>query len=139
MKISKFDDLLLAATQQVNAQRLLLVFTTSELQEDPTPEQRAAFEAGHGGVLMPAMCAHKTPDEIGNFEQLKAQATHLQKPWSVLFATSLSGKGEELPAVKDAEHFLGVMEESVKNGRFEGLIAFNAEGIAVARVSRGAH
>jgi hypothetical protein len=139
MKISKFDDLLLAATQQVNAQRLLLVFTTAELKEDATPEQRAAFESGHGGVLVPVMCVHNTLVEVGSFEQLKAQATHLQKPWSVLFATSLSGKGDELPAVKDAEHFLGVMEESVKKGRFEGLIAFNAEGIAVARVSRGAH
>jgi hypothetical protein len=139
MKISKFDDLLLAASQQVHAQRLLLVFTAAELPDDPTPEQRAAFDAGNGGALVPAMCVHKTPDEIGNFEQLKEQAAQFKRPWSVLFATSLSGKGDNLPGVKDAEHFLGVMEESVKRGRFQGLIAFNADGIAVARVAPDGH
>jgi hypothetical protein len=133
MNISKFDDLLLAASQQVHAQRLLLVFTTAELPDDPTPEQRAGFEAGTGGALVPAMCVHQTPDEIGNFEQLKLQAAQFKRPWRVLFATSLSGKGDDLPAVKDAEHFLGVMEESIRRGRFAGLIAFNAEGMAVAR------
>lgn len=133
MNISTFDDLLLAATEQVHAQRLLLVFTTAELPDNPTPAQRAGFEAGTGGALVPVMCVHQTPDEIGNFEQLKLQAAQFKRPWRVLFATSLSGKGDDLPAVKDAEHFLGVMEESIKQARFEGLIAFNVDGVAVAR------
>lgn len=133
MNISKFDDLLLAASQQVHAQRLLLVFATEELPGNPTPEQRAAFEPGTGGILVPAMSVHKTLDEIGNFDQFKLQAAHLARPWRVLFATSLSGKGGDLPSVADAEHFLATMTEAVRRGRVDGLIAFNADGIAVAR------
>jgi hypothetical protein len=137
MKISKFDDFLLAASQQVHAQRLLLVFATDELPNNPTPEQRAAFEQGAGGTLVPAMSVHKTLDEVGNFDQFKLQASHLTRPWRVLFATSLSGKGEDLPSLADAERFLGTMTEAVRRGRIEGLIAFNADGIAVARAPRG--
>jgi hypothetical protein len=139
MNISKFDDLLLAARQQVHAQRLLLVFTTAELPDDPTPEQRVAFEEGTGGALVPAMCVHKTPDEIGNFEQLKLQAAQFGRPWRVLFASSLSGKDDGLPSVSATEHFLGAMEESIKQGRLDRLIAFDANGDAIAWGSRSDH
>jgi len=132
MNISNFDDLLLAASQQVHAQRMLLVFTTAELPDDPTPEQRAGFEQGHGGALVPTMCVHQTPDEIGNFEQLKLQATQFRRPWQVLFASSLSGKADALPSVASAEHFLQVMEDSIKQGQLDRLIAFDANGDAIS-------
>ena len=70
MNISHFNDLLEAARQQPDAQRLLLVFAGAGLPDDATPEQQAAFEAGHGGELTPLMCVHKTPDEIGSFDKL---------------------------------------------------------------------
>lgn len=136
MKISKFDDFLLAASQQVHAQRLLMVFATDELPNNPSPEQRAAFEQGVGGTLVPAMSVHKTLAEIGHFDQFKLQAAHLPRPWRVLFATSLSGKGDDLPSLADAEHFLAAMTESVRRGHTGGLIAFNADGVAVARAPR---
>ena len=132
MNISRFDDLLLAAIEQVHAKRLLLVFTSAELPDDPTPEQRAGFEQGEGGALVPVMCVHQTPNEIGNFEQLKLQAGQFKRQWHVLFASSLSGKGDGLPSVATAEHYLGVMEESIKQGRLDQLIAFDANGDAIA-------
>ena len=35
-----------------------------ELPDDATPAQRARFEAGQGGALVPLMCVDKTPQEL---------------------------------------------------------------------------
>ena len=74
MNISSFDDLLMAARQQPLPQRLLFVFAAAELPDDSTPEQRADFEAGQGGALVPKMCVDKTPQEIDSFSTFQAQA-----------------------------------------------------------------
>ena len=50
MTISNFDDLLLAACDQPQGQRLLLVFAVADLPDDCTPEQHANFEQGTGGA-----------------------------------------------------------------------------------------
>jgi len=55
MNISSFDDLLRAAREQPEPQRLLFVFANAVLPEDSTPEQRARFEAGESGALAPLM------------------------------------------------------------------------------------
>ena len=64
MDISSFDDLLQAARMQPEPQRLLFVFAAVELPDDATPAQRARFEAGQGGALVPLMCVDKRPEEI---------------------------------------------------------------------------
>jgi len=48
MSISSFDDLLRAAREQSEPQRLLFVFANAVLPDNITPEQRARFEAGQG-------------------------------------------------------------------------------------------
>ncbi len=53
MDISSFDDLLHAARLQPEPQRLLFVFVGVELPDDATPAQRARFEQGQGGALVP--------------------------------------------------------------------------------------
>ena len=73
MNISSFDDLLTAARLQPLPQRLLFVFAAAELPDDSTPEQRADFEAGHGGALVPMVCVDRSPHEIDSFDTLKAQ------------------------------------------------------------------
>jgi len=55
MDINTFDDLLRAARQQPDPQRLLLVFAGASLSPDASTAQRAAFEAGVGGELAPLM------------------------------------------------------------------------------------
>ena len=70
MNISSFDDLLRAARQQPEPQRLLFVFAQAVLPDDSTPEQRAGFEAGQGGALTPLMSVDKTPEELGTFAAL---------------------------------------------------------------------
>jgi hypothetical protein len=138
MNISKFDDLLLAANQQEHAQRLLLVFTTAELPDDPTPELRAGFEQGTGGVLVPLMCVHKTPKEVESFEQLALDAKEFARPWTILFASSVSGQGTEPPTATTADQLLNVAVEYIRKGDFSRLLAFDVTGQAVAMKPRHA-
>jgi len=70
MNISTFDDLLRAAREQPEPQRLLFVFAGAVLPDDSTPDERAGFEAGEGGALAPLMAVDKTPEEIDTFEAL---------------------------------------------------------------------
>ena len=74
MNIEHFDDLLALARAQAQAepQRLLMVFTAAEIESDATPAQRAAHEAGQGGVLRGRGVGHKDPAEIADFAALAA-------------------------------------------------------------------
>jgi hypothetical protein len=132
MTISSFDDLLLAACQQPLGQRLLLVFASAELPDDATPAQRAGFEQGAGGALLPAMCVDRTPEEIGNFEQLTQEASQFGTPWRVLFASTLSGASDAPPDSAAAEPALQRMVEAIKLGAFTNMIAFDATGSAIS-------
>jgi len=103
MTISSFDDLLLAACQQAQGQRLLLVFAAAELPDDASPEQRAGFAQGAGGALVPAMCVDKTPEEIGNFERLKQGLASLMHPGaSCSPAACLAGAMRRLTAQRQS-------------------------------------
>lgn len=131
MTMTSFDDLLLAACEQPQAQRLLLVFAAAELPDDATPAQRADFEQGAGGALVPTMCVDKTPEEIGNFERLKQEAGQFDAPWRVLFASSLSGAGDQPPASDAAESALQGMVDAIKLGTLDNMIAFDTSGSAI--------
>jgi len=131
MTISNFDDLLAVARQQPTAQRLLLVFATAELPDNATPAQRAGFEQGVGGALVPAMCVEKTPDEIDDFASLKSEATQFAMPWRVVFVSSLSGTANQAPSSEEAEPALQHMVDAIKTGVFSNMAAFNVEGHAI--------
>lgn len=131
MNITSFDDLLQAARQQPHAQRLLLVFAGAELPQDCSPAQRAQFEAGTGGALMPLMCVDKGPDELLGFSELKQESQQFECPWQVLFASSLSGLHQDLPSAKATETALHTLVESIKLGRLANMIAFNTQGHAL--------
>jgi len=64
LSISRFEDLLRAARQQPQPQRLLFVFMGAELPEDSTPEPRQRLAAGAGGALLPPMCVDKAMAEV---------------------------------------------------------------------------
>lgn len=130
MHISIFDDLLRAARLQAEPQRLLLVFAGATLGPEATPDERAAFEAGHGGELQPLMCVDKDATELPDFAALAAEAQSLNQSWVLVFAAALSGRSDTA-AVDTA---LKRMVEQVRGGQIDGFIPFNQQGQAVRLV-----
>jgi hypothetical protein len=128
MTMSNFDDLLSAAREQVEPQRLLFVFTTAGLPDDATAQERTRFEAGQGGTLTPLMCVDKAPAELTSFDALLSESRQLDQAWDVVFVAALSGTHDEAPTSLRAEAPLQRMVESIKSGRIGGLIAFNPRG-----------
>ena len=131
MNISSFDDLLQAARTQPQPQRLLFVFVGVELPEDSTPEQKAGFEAGEGGALVPLMCVDKTPDELMNFESLADEAKAMGQYWRIVFVAAMSGKQGQAPSSADAEQPLQNMVEAIKRGEHGSFIPFDLQGHAI--------
>lgn len=128
MSISSFDELIRAARQQPEPQRLLFVFTTVELPDDCTPEQRARFEAGKGGALTPLMCVDKALEELGTFSDLLEESRRVLQEWTIVFVAALSGKNGCVPRSEDAEAPLNRMVESIKAGSIGSFIPFDVHG-----------
>ncbi len=128
MNISSFDDLLQAAREQAQAQRLLFVFASAELPADATPGQRERFLAGQGGALVPIMCVDKTPDELNGFADLVEESRQFGQAWQVVFAAAMSGTGGLAPSSAAAEAALQRMVESIKAGNLGALIPFDRQG-----------
>ena len=128
MNISSFEDLRIASQIQKDPQRLLFVFAGVELPDDCTPEQRAGFEAGEGGALVPLMCVDKAPGEIINFNALAEEAGVLDQPWRIVFVAAMSGGPGHAPTSLDAEVPLQRMEEAIRQGDFANFIPFDRQG-----------
>ncbi|MBC7955377.1 MAG: ribonucleotide reductase subunit alpha [Cytophagales bacterium] len=128
MSLDSFDDLLNAARQQAQPQRLLFVFTGAELPGDASPSQRTAFDSGQGGALAPLMCADKTPEELQGFEALVSESEQFGQAWAIVFVAGLSGKGGVAPTSAQAEAPLQTMVESIKAGKIATYVPFNREG-----------
>jgi len=128
VNISSFDDLLRAAQQQPEPQRLLFVFANAALPDDSTPEQRARFEAGQGGALTPLMSVDKTPEELGTFDALVEESRQFGHDWAVVFVASLSGRGGCAPTSEEADRSLQRMIESIKAGSIGSFIPFDRQG-----------
>jgi len=128
LNISTFDDLLRAAREQPDPQRLLFVFAGAELPEDSTPEQRRRFAAGAGGALIPLMCVDKEPKELGTFSELVEESRSLGPEWTIVFVASLAGQGGRAPTSADAEAPLQSMVESIKAGSHRSFIPFDRNG-----------
>lgn len=131
MNISTFDDLLLAAKQQPQPQRLLFVFTGADLPQDSTDAQRERYLAGQGGALVPLMYVDKLPQELTTFDQLRQESKAFGKEWSIVFVAALSGIGGKAPSSDAAEKMMQQMVESIKSGSLSTFIPFNQEGEAV--------
>ena len=131
MEITHFNDLLAAARQQPDAQRLLLVFAEASLPAGASAEQRARFEAGESGELAPLMCVDKDPADLQDFAALQAEASAMGSDWALVFAAALSGRGRQAPAAAQVEAALTRMVEAVKTAQLSGLIPFDRRGEAV--------
>lgn len=131
MQISTFDDLLAAARQQAEPQRLLLVFARAELPDGASAAERARFEAGQGGALVPQVCVDKSPHELQDFATLIEESQLFAPDWAIAFVAALSGRDGQPPASADVDRALDRMVESVKAGRLDGLMPVDRRGHAV--------
>ncbi|MDP3652370.1 MAG: ribonucleotide reductase subunit alpha [Rhodoferax sp.] len=128
MNISSFDDLLMAARQQEEPQRLLFVFAGAELPADSTAAQRERFQAGQGGALVPLMCVDKTPEELPSFADLVRESSQFGQEWSIVFAAAMSGSAGVAPSSEAAEKPLQRMVEAIKAGTLGTYIPFDRQG-----------
>lgn len=128
MSISNFEDLLRAARQQSEPQRLLFVFADVELPDDSTAEQRARFQAGDGGALVPLMSVDKKPGDISTFSALVEESRQFGRDWAVVFVAALSGRGGHAPADVEVDQSLQRMIEAVKSGSFGSFMPFDRQG-----------
>ena len=133
--IHDFDDLLRAARAQPQPQQLLFVFVKAGLPEDPTPRQRADFEAGVGGEIEPLMRVGKAPEALENFEALASEAAEFSEgadaSWALVFVSSLSGSEGRAPESADVEAALDDMVERIRGGWFRGMLPFDRAGHTV--------
>lgn len=131
MNIECFADLLQAARTQPEVQRLLLVFVQAELEADATDAQRAAFEAGLGGMLTPGICVDKGLEELPSFEVLAAEAAQLDDTWRFVFAAALSGSARQGPTAQQVDMALQTMVEDIQRGEVARYLAFDRQGLSV--------
>ncbi len=128
MNIECFDDLLRAAREQPEPQRLLFVFANAALPDDSTPEQRARFQEGQGGALTPLMSVDKTPEELDTFAALVEESRQFGHDWAIVFVAGLSGRGGRAPTSVEADQALQRMIESIKTGAFGAFMPFDRQG-----------
>jgi len=129
--IESFGDLLRAARAQAQPQQLLFVFAGAELPAGASAAQRAAFEAGEGGELVPLMCVDKPATELRSFEALAEEAARAGPPWAVVFSAALSGRSGQPPSAADTDAALQHMVEAIKAGRLDGFLPFGRDGLPV--------
>ena len=128
MPLHDFSDLLQAARQQPEPQRLLLVFAAAELPRDASDEEKARFERGEGGALSPVVCVDKLPEEIESFAGLLDESTRTGIAWDILFVAALSGRGGFAPNPDEAVQPLRMMVEAIKGGRVGDFLAVTRAG-----------
>ncbi len=129
MPLTNFADLLAAAQQQPEPQRLLLVFAVAELPRDASADERAAFARGEGGALAPVVCVDKLADDLTSFAALRDEAQGTGSAWDLLFVAALSGRGGHPPNADEAvQQPLKLMVEAIKGGRIGQFLAVNRDG-----------
>lgn len=131
-----FDEFLAVARQQIEPQRLLLVFAKAELEVDATPAERAAFERGEGGALSPAVCVDRTAEEVGDFVSLLGESVQAIAHWDILFVATMDGRGGHAPNSDEAVQPLRMMVEQIKGGRVAHLLAVDRQG-SLVQLCRG--
>ncbi|HET8596383.1 MAG TPA: ribonucleotide reductase subunit alpha [Castellaniella sp.] len=128
MDITCFDDLLQAARQQPEPQRLLFVFAASGVPDDATPAQKASHARGEGGELTPILCVDKTPTELGDFAALVEESRRTGQDWQVVFVAAMADQSAYLPDQKDVDLAFQRMTQMIKYGSVSSMLAFNREG-----------
>ena len=132
MTIASFADLLTAARQQANPQRLLFVFTRAELPENASPEEIRRFENGRGGALAPVMFVDKKTSELQSFTERVEESRHTGQSWDLVFVGCLGGNDRRGPSDDDAQQALETMVKSIQGGMVSHLLAYRPDGEQVS-------
>ncbi len=129
--ISSYRDLIEASSCQQEPQRLLFVFCRAEMPDDASAEEKAAFERGEGGALIPVICVDKTPDEAPDFKALAEESRATGQSWNVVFITAMSGRGGTAPSTDEAQQPMTMMVESIRLGHVSKYLPLDSQGNAV--------
>lgn len=127
-ELANFDDLLTAARQQPEPQRLLFVFARVELPEHATADQRERFDRREGGTISPCLCVDKLPDEVASFSALKSESETTGHDWDMVFVGGLAGHAGFAPSPDEAAQPLRFMVNAINNGRVSEFAAFDRDG-----------
>lgn len=128
MQLSHFNDLLQAAAAEPLPQRLLLVFCKAELPDDATPQQRAEFEAGEGGALVPVASVDKFAEAVDAFDVIVAEAQQHGLEWDVLFVAAMNRGTEDANEVSRVDQALEGLVAAIRAGQLGSCLAFNQDG-----------
>lgn len=128
MVIRNYEDLIRAAEDQPEPQRLLLVFCRAELPDEATEAEQVAFERGEGGALTPVLCVDKIPAEVPSFPGLVEESRATGQEWDMLFVAAMSGRGGVPPTPDEARQPLEMMVESVRTGHVGHYLAMTRAG-----------
>jgi len=132
MNITHFDELLQAARQQAEPQRLLFVFVAAQLPSDATAAERQRFEDAGGGALAPVLCVDKLPEELDGFATLAEESLRTGIAWDLVFAAGMSGRAGFAPGADEAEQPLKMMVGAIESGSIGQFLAFDRHGQTVA-------
>lgn len=128
---SDFEQLLQAAADQAEPQRLLFVFARADLPDRASPEERDRFLAGKGGALTPLICVDKAPADLTDFDSLLAESRRAGPPWQVVFAAALSGAAGRRPTEAQVGPALEKMVNAIWVGRVDRFAAFDSAGASI--------
>jgi hypothetical protein len=129
MSLSNFEDLLQAATQQPDPQRLLFVFAKKELPDDHVPTEAENFQAGLGGALTPVVCVDKTLEALSDFAALVKESEQTGQHWDVVLVACMAGKNGVMPSASEADQGLKMMVSAIQTGaKLSRFLAFDRAG-----------
>lgn len=117
MAISNFEDLLQAAAQQPEPQRMLFVFVAKGPPDEWSAGNAASFRAGSGGTLTPVMCVDKAVAEVTSFAGLAEESKATGEHWDIVLVACLAGRNGAAPTASDVDQGLEAMIDAVKTGR----------------------
>ncbi len=108
--IANLTDLITAAQEQSEPQRLLFLFARAESQKKKKKNQQS-------GTITPVMCVDKLPEEIASFKALIAEADNITTEWDFMLVAGLSGANGNAPSTEDAEPHLNKMANDLMAGQ----------------------
>ena len=108
--ISNFLELLKAAEDQKEPQRMLFLFAKA----DETKKKKN--KSHQKGTLTPVMCVDKLPSEIADFDSFVTEADTISKEWDFMLTAGLNGIDGVAPTTEDAEPYLNQMTNQLASG-----------------------
>ncbi len=128
MMMNDFQQLLHAAAEQAEPQRLLFVFVRADLPESPTADQRDRHDRREGGTLSPVLCVDKLPAEVPSFQALAAESTTTGINWDLVFVAAMDGRAGFAPNSDEAARPLQLMVNAIHDGQIGRFAAFDRAG-----------